>query len=342
MRVVTGMVSGLRTGPELAEQAVRNALEEAGLKRADQVILLLSRDFGRHPQAAILAAARTAGTTQISGCTASGLMTERGWQMDQPAAAALVFTHDTAATPLPGAPLLCFSGQGNLPYDWQGGPARFGLLDSDAATWTHGRLAENACSDVPIPGISARMARSNGLRTLGPAQTVNHCEGYDLRRIGGQRAIDNLLRCLPAALREYPPLHLIAGLRRPEEPGIAILSANSDGSLTLSAALNIDDTLAWAIRQPLSAEQEMRQTLAAAASSGKPDFALMFSCIGRGPVFYGDEDRDWLALREQFPDVPLLGAYGCGQIAPAGGRNCLFQNSVITLLAESAHVQSLP
>lgn len=342
MRVATGMVSGLRAGPELAEQAVRNALDEAGLKRADQAILLLSRDFSRHPQTAILAAARAAGTTQISGCTASGLLTERGWQMDQPAAAALVFTHDAAATHSSGAPLLCFSGHNNLPFDWQGGPERFGLLDTDAATWAHGRLAENACSDIRIPGINTRMARSSGLRNLGPAQTVNHCQGYDLCRIGGQRAIDNLLRCLPAALREYPPLHLIAGLRRPDAPGIAILSANTDGSLTLSAALNTDDSLSWAIRQPLSAEQEMRQALAALAPCEKPDFALMFSCIGRGPVFYGDEDRDWLAFREQFPDIPLLGAYGCGQIAPAGGRNCLFQNSVITLLAESAHVQSLP
>ncbi|MGV0951628.1 MAG: FIST C-terminal domain-containing protein, partial [Azonexus sp.] len=70
----------------------------------------------------------------------------------------------------------------------------------------------------------------------------------------------------------------------------------------------------------------------------KPDFALMFSCLGRGPLFYGNDDRDLLAFREQFPGVPLIGAYGSGQIAPAGGKNQLFRNTVVTLLCESDHV----
>ena len=83
----------------------------------------------------------------------------------------------------------------------------------------------------------------------------------------------------------------------------------------------------------------MRQSLLAAVDSEKrPNFAVMFSCLGRGPLFYGNEDRDLLAFREQFPDLPLIGAYGSGQIAPVDGENRLFQNAVITLLYESAHV----
>ena len=64
----------------------------------------------------------------------------------------------------------------------------------------------------------------------------------------------------------------------------------------------------------------------------------MFSCIGRGPLFYGDDDRDLLAFRQRLPNTPLIGAYGSGQIAPANGRNRLFQNSVMTLLFENADV----
>ena len=36
--------------------------------------------------------------------------------------------------------------------------------------------------------------------------------------------------------------------------------------------------------------------------------------------------------------VPLIGAYGSGQIAPVGRHNRLFQNTVVTLLFESTHV----
>jgi len=337
--LVSAPLSGHHPGPELAEAAVRSALAAAGLERAEQVILLLSRDFSRNPQPAILAAARTAGTTQVDGCTASGLFTERGWQIDQPAAAALVFAADTADSRAADGPRLAFSGHGTLPFDWQSSPARAGLLDTDATVWVHGRQATNNCAEIQLPCLRGRLALSTGLRILGKTQTVDQSDGYELRRIGGQSAAASLTRALPAELRQYPPLHQISALRQADKPGIDILSVNADGSMTLAAALDEGESITWAIRQPLSAEQEMREKLLAAVNPEKmPNFALMFSCIGRGPLFYGNDDRDLLAFREQFPGTPLLGAYGCGQIAPSAGKNRLFHNAVITLLFESSHV----
>jgi len=168
---------------------------------------------------------------------------------------------------------------------------------------------------------------------------VNAVAGYDLCEVGSLAAIASLQRSLPAELRTEPPLHQIVVARRPGTPAAPILAANADGSLTLATALAIDEPVRWAIRQPLSAEQDMRQSLLTAVNPGKrPDFALMFSCLGRGPLFYGNDDRDLLAFREIFPGVPLVGAYGSGQIAPAGNGNRLFQNTVVTLLCESTHV----
>ena len=124
-----------------------------------------------------------------------------------------------------------------------------------------------------------------------------------------------------------------------QEPGIAILSVNGDGSLTLADNLEDDTAITWAIRQPLAAEQQMRASLTAlAASHRQPAFALMFSCIGRGPLFYGSDDRDLLAFREAFPETPLLGAYGTSQIFPHAGKNRLYHNAALTLLFESSHV----
>jgi small ligand-binding sensory domain FIST len=75
----------------------------------------------------------------------------------------------------------------------------------------------------------------------------------------------------------------------------------------------------------------------------------MFSCIGRGPYFYGGEDRDLDILRERFPKLPILGTYGTGQIAPTTSTahyfNRQLQNAVVTALVskhvKKAHVQSL-
>ena len=338
MKVGTALVAGQRPEAELAQAAVEAALAAAGLARADNVILFLTHDFNRHAQPAVLAAARAAGCLTVSGGTASGLFTEKGWRLDQPTAAALVYS-TPAGKALAEAPLLSFSGHGRLPFEWQDGPARVGLLDTDAAAWSHGRTADNGCAEFCLPGVNARLVRSSGLRLLGEPVPVEQCAGYELRRIGGHSAVDSLHRALPADLRERPPLHLIAAQRQPDAPGIAILSANADGSLTLAENLNEGETITWAIRQPLAAEQEMREALTATVNPKKrPNFALMFSCIGRGPLFYGNDDRDLVAFRDTFPDTPLLGAYGTGQIAPLAGHNRLFHNTALTLLFESAHV----
>lgn len=339
MKAASALVAGHRPEPELAREAVRTALAAAGLERADNVILFLTRDFSRHPQPAVLAAARAAGCLSVCGSTASGLFTERGWQLDQPAAAAMVFSSEAHQTVSDDSPQLSFSGHGRLPFEWQDGGPRVGLLDTDAAVWSHGRAADNGSAEFRLPGLSARLARSSGLCLLGAPLPVEQRAGYELRRVGGHSAVDSLRRALPAELREHLPLHQIAALRQADAPGIALLSANADGSLTLADTLNDGDTITWAIRQPLAAEQEMRQSLAALVGREKPpDFALMFSCIGRGPLFYGNDDRDLVAFRDTFPGTPLLGAYGTGQIAPLAGQNCLFHNTALTLLFESAHV----
>ena len=366
MKVASSLVSGLYPTPELAADAVRNALQGAGLQRADSVLLFLTRDYVRHAQPAIVAAARAAGTLQVSGCTAFGLLNERGWLLDQPGAAALVFAHPaSAADNTQREPLLSFSGQHTLPYAWQAMPERAGLLDAEAVTWSHGRTAEQPGAEIRLSGLRTRLCLSSGLRLLNLPLTVNAASGYDLRRIGGLAPIDSLRRHLPAELRADPPLHQIAIVREPGAPAVPILTANADGSLTLAEPLEIGEHVHWAIRQPLSAEHDMRQSLLApqggltmtttAAPSlpgaareqllhsavdpeNRPDFALMLSCLGRGPLFYGNDDRDLQVFREQFPGVPLIGAYGSGQIAPLGGRNRLFQNAVVTLLCESAHV----
>jgi len=339
VKVASGLASGLHPTPDVAEAAVRSALQRADLSSASHVVLLLSHQFARQPAPAILAAARAAGCLQVAGCTASGLFTEEGWEFDQPAAAAMVFTSSAAASMDGTMPTLSFSGHGTLPYGWQTGAARAGLLEPNAAVWAHGRVSTDACGEFSLPGRCLDLSRASGLRQLGDMLPATLGEAYELRRVGGHTAFDSLCRALPPELREQPPLHHVSVLRQGDEPPVAILAANADGSLTLAGALTAGENIAWAIRQPLAAEQEIRGNFRAAAERGvQPDFALMFSCIGRGPLFYGNDDHDLLAFREQFPATPLLGAYGSGQIAPLGQGNRLFHNSAITLLFASADV----
>lgn len=338
MKAASNLVTGSKPVAELAHEAVNNALALAGVDRADKVLLFLSRDYARNPQPAVLAAARAAGCLAVCGATASGLLTERGWHLDQSAAAAMILSIADVAAPADER-LLSFSSHSLFPFGWQTDTPRAGFLDSDGMTWSHARLAESGSAELRLPGMRSSQIKSTGIRPLGESHTVDQCRGYELQRVGGHRAIDSLCRVLPPELREHPPWQQIAVVRQADEPSIAILSANADGSLMLSETLQPGEPIRWAIRQPLTAEQQIRAAFASHREHhAPPAFALMFSCIGRGPLFYGNDDRDLQAFREHFPDTPLLGAYGTGQIIHRAGSNQLYHNTVLTLLYESSHV----
>ncbi|MGE5387225.1 MAG: FIST C-terminal domain-containing protein [Betaproteobacteria bacterium] len=341
MNVGSALIAGPAPRPQMIVEAVRQALTRAGLERANGLVLMLSREFGRLAGQAVLAAARTAGCLQVTGATADGVFTEAGWALDQPAVAALALGGNLALAPVGDGPKLCFA-DGAASTDWFQFP-RIGLLHG-GQSWNHARLATDGRSECAVVGASATCAVSSGLKSLGEINTVTAVRGFDVLRLGEQSVVDNLLRALPADLRMRTrlPIHLLAALPegRTDIPAIPLLSANADGSVTFGQPLAEGDTFAWGARQPLTAENDMREVLADAALrlSSTPDFGIQFSCIGRGPLFYNGDDRDLAAWRTQFPDVPLIGAYGSGQLAPAGESSRQWQNAVVSALYCRNHV----
>lgn len=343
MSAASALVTGFEPSPQLAEAAVRQAMERAGLTQAGGVLLFLSANYARHPQAAVVAAARAAGCLQVAGMVAHGVVTESGWVLDQPAAAALVLGgHLGLASGSDQGMLLALNGNATLPPEWQGGRPRFGLTQNTSPLWHQGRLAANGRVEVAIAGARCHLAVSTGLRCLGPALPVDRAHGHELGRVGGFSALESLVRALPPELRERSPLpiHLIGIVRaQAESIAIPLLSANADGSLTLAERLEPGEPIRWTLRQPLAAEADMRASLESIAGDCPlPAFGLMLSCIGRGPLFYGHDDHDLAVFRQRFPRLPLLGAYGSGQIAPLSGRNRQLQNSAVTALFEVDHV----
>lgn len=343
MNAATALVTGLEATPQLAAEAVRQALARAGMERANGILLFLTRDFAKQAAPTILAAARAGGCLPVSGITAHGLFTETGWVLDQPAAAALVLGGSFHLTPHGDGALLSFADAASLPPDWLYAPPRFGLLHNGGQVWQQARLRADGRSESAIAGATCTLAVSPGIRPLGEALRVKQVRGNDVLHLGEHSAADSLSRLLPAELRQRSslPIHLLGALVNDQQdrPAILLLGTNSDGSITLSQAVRPGDTLTWVIRQPLAAESDMRRALSeAAAHTPNPTFAIQCSCIGRGPLFYSGDDHDLAVWRERFPGVPLIGAYGSGQLAPHGEINPLWQNTVVTALFSETHV----
>lgn len=336
MTAATALITGPEASPQLAEEAIRLALERAGLERANGVLLFLSRDFGKKTAATLRAAASAAGCLQIGGITAQGMFTEEGWALDRPAAAALVMGGALALRPgqAPQETLISFADEIPLPGGWLHAQPRFGLLHSGGQAWTQARLAPDNRCDMTIAGASLQFTVSSGLLPLGAPHPVEAMRGLDLLQIGGESAMASLRQSLPLPLREQPrlPLQHLAALRDgdPQRPALAILAANPNESLTLSEAVTPGQHLAWGLRNANAAAAETRQRLAELKFAQAPSFGLMFSCIGRGPVFFGGDDLDLVAWRERFPKTPLLGAYGTGQITPHHSVSRLWQNALVT------------
>ena len=379
MTVATALVSGNNPLPQLAEQAIAEALKKGGLTHANGVLLFLTPDFARHAQQTVTAAARAAQCTQVAGGIAAGVFTESGWVLDRPAAAVMVFGRGLSighpeSSALSSEPVLSYTGSA-FPDDWRTAAVRFGgsftgtVGYADPVAWQQSRLAEQQRCSIQLLNAHTQIGISSGLRLLGEPQLIEASAGYDLTLLGGHSAQQSLNRALPAEYRNQSqlPLHCLSAVlvdsaspQGSENPQaaladgryrpIAIIAANADNSLTLAERTHPGQMLAWTIRQPLSTEADMRQMLTRlSADTPEPACALMFSCIGRGPYFYGGEDRDLHVLREQFPGLPLLGTYGTGQIAPGapGDRrgNRQLQNAVVTALVskrqKEAHVQSI-
>jgi small ligand-binding sensory domain FIST len=374
--LATALVSANEAHPQLAEEAVQQALAKAGLRQASSVLLFLTPEFSRHAQAAVTAAARAAQCTQVAGGIASGVLTEAGWALDRPAAAVMVmggelslgfpsadFSADfSSALSYTDGPLLSYA-SGSFPAAWTDAASRFGSTfcgsfsgtsaDAHPAVWQHSRLSEEQRFSIGFKAAELAIGVSSGMRRLGHPQRVDRCHAYDLQSVGGQRAADSLRQALPAefAQQQPLPLHLFSAhliddensvdeLARRADSGYRstpIIAVNADHSLTLAERPRPGQFLVWCMRQAETAAQEMRLCLdRLGASLPQPAAALMFSCIGRGPYFYGGEDRDLQCLCERFPGLPVLGTYGTGQIAPAdrraGHANRQLENAVVTAL----------
>jgi small ligand-binding sensory domain FIST len=353
MSVATALVKAHSARPELAADAVRIALDKAGLDHPNAVLLFLSADFARDPDPAIRAAARAAHCLQIAGCTATGLFTEEDWVLDSPAAAALVLGGTfRLQPPQAGVPVLTLSAPNALDWNWlAAGGERYGGVSGDATgqgpyqVWQAGRTQPSGRCELSLTGARVRIGVSHGVRPLNAPATLTAVSGHDILAVAGEPALSSLVQELPPGTRDRPPLHLIMlgvtygmpvhALEESRYHLLPVLAANArDRSLTVAAQVPLGSQIFWAMRLPQAAEYEMRQLVEdlSADTLDEPRFALMFNCTGRGPYFYDGEDRDILQFTRHFPDTPLIGFYGNGEIAHLDGANRLLHYSTVLAL----------
>ena len=350
MKVGTGLAVGSEAQASLAAQAVAMAMAAADTDLPTSVLLFLTAEFARAPQLALQAAARTASCTQIMGCSATGIFTEQDWVIDAPAAAAMVFADNIGLQPAVDSTadelLLALTAPNAIDIRWMATPApRFGGVSGDAtgqgpfSVWQHGRGVASGHCEARLSGVHGRARATHGLRLLDRPRRVTYSQGYDLHQLDEMPASQTLRLACTGEQPEPPPHRLMAvyaetpqAIDRGDYSLTALVGHDEQhGSVTVARPIDPGDFLCWAVRDAEAAIEGLERTATELETelATQPRFGLLFSCLGRGPYLYGGVDRDLQLLQHKFPDMPLIGFYGNGEIAPRGSGSELLQYSAV-------------
>ncbi|MDX1914832.1 MAG: FIST C-terminal domain-containing protein [Methylophilus sp.] len=353
LKVATGIKTGADANPALVSTAIQSALEKAGVQTAGSVLLFLTSEFATTPQLAIKAAAIAASTTQVIGCSATGIFTEDEWVLDGAAAAAMIFSEDIFSSlseaVQPSEYLLTLAAPSALNANWLNSKQkRFGGISGDAtgrgpfSVWHNGKGTTQGYCEFGIHHCQVAVAASHGLKLISSPRKVTSSQHLDLIHVAHIPALTSIQSACQrqnVAIDDLP-YHLLMiayaktahALEQGEYALASIVMTDDEANtITLSHPIAQGSWICWALRDTTTAKAEMLNTAQQLQQQlhQNPAFALMFSCIGRGPYFYNGNDQDLAAVKTIFPKLPIIGFYGNGEIAPILGTNTLLQYSAV-------------
>ena len=345
--IATGISYGALVDDNHARLAVVSAIKKMQPCTIGSVLLFLSSGYAHHPQNAIKAAAKAAGTPQVFGCCARGILSDEDWLIDVEGAVAMVFPLEHSLQALKVA------ANNQQHHQWvltlsspdaaqaainSSKTIQIGALASDEyghgpfSIWQSGRIVEQEFTQSVLANEREHIiSKAESIRRISPLMQINKADSNKLLEIDQQAAVANIQTHLPAnlsALGLDQPYNLIAAIsetkeRESIETGhynlLHVVSSNkNDEHVTLSGSANAGHYMFWALRDEQRAQEIMRAKLLNAKNEfkGEAKFALMFPNISRGAEFYNGRDKDFDLFKEVFPDLPMIGFYGHGEISP--------------------------
>lgn len=348
--VATGSSYGAIADDKHAQLAVEKALRNIEACTIGSVLLFLSGGYAHKPQSAIKAAAKAASTPLVFGCCAMGLLTEDEWLLDVEGAVAMVFPNNLALQALtvleqqgikPEQVLTLSTPNAVTMAVNSTDTPQIGAIATDEyghgpfSVWQSGRIIEREFMQAAFATpIKSTTHVAEGVRALSPIMPISDVDGHCLLKLDQSdtpNAVTNLLSHLPENLHNIglnQPYNILCAISENDQrESISnghyklhhVVSINqSDEQIFLSGSAKENHYLFWAIRDEQYAQELMHNQLLSAKSKlgDSAKFAFMFPNISRGPDFFNGQDRDLELFKEIFPNTPLIGFYGNGEIAP--------------------------
>ncbi|MEM7357916.1 MAG: FIST N-terminal domain-containing protein [Pseudomonadota bacterium] len=344
--VASGASSGALANPEHARDAVLRARQKIAADTLGSVLLFLTAGYAHHPQEAIRAAVKAAGTPEVTGCCALKVFTEEEVLAEVEGAVALVFPHDYGFRPLSVArqfgdqldwgltlssPSAAHIAINSAELKQLGATCSDEFGDGPYSIWQSGSIVEREfCHSVLVPQGGAWIGSASGVKPLSAPMQINRAENHCVYEINQQNPCENLLGQLPVAqhtgLNQAPGILAAVGDNQRLLHVVAVDQEN--GRVLLSDEVQAGQHLYWARQDSNFAATDLREQLGMAKDQidGQPRFGLMFSNIARGFQSFDDGQPDLSLFQQHFPDLPLIGLCGHAEISPAAQHGSILNH----------------
>lgn len=195
--------------------------------------------------------------------------------------------------------------------------------------------AEGAVAVMLDGGTRRHTIVSQGCRPVGTHLVITKAERNVIQELGGKPALlrlKELYDTLPNHEQELVQRGLHVGRVVSEyqdrfEQGDFlvrnVIGVDPDrGAIAIGDYVRPGQTVQFHIRDEKTADDELRQLLAAARQQPvNAAGGLLFSCNGRGTNLFQQPDHDAGLISDTWRDIPLAGFFAAGELGPIGGKN---------------------
>jgi small ligand-binding sensory domain FIST len=185
-------------------------------------------------------------------------------------------------------------------------------------------------------GVRVRPVVSQGCKPIGRPMVVTRSEENLIVELGGRPALERLREVyggLDPSDRELVRSSLHVGraateyrdeFRRGDFLVRNVVGADPEsGVVAVGDTVRTGQTVQFHVRDAVTADDDLRELLEAAAVGPRAAGALVFTCNGRGRRLFDTPDHDARCLQECLGPLPAAGFFAQGELGPIGSRTFL-------------------
>ncbi len=385
--------SNIENGVEAAEAAAKQAMDQAGITKADWALVFCTFPHRANYQEILKVICLVTQTKNISGCSAIGVLSNHGEIETQPGIVVLAVSSkkirakpfviyqlgaggmkageeigellrsskspNSLLTLLPDPfhihPELLFKGieskLGEVPI--VGATASEDPRINDTFEFYGDSVASGAVSGLLLDGeFSYKVDITQGCQLVGAPCVITKANKNIISELDGEPAYQVLKRRIPRGLlQDSVDILRLLFIAFPPDPdqeniiGSDYLVRNligvdqKSGYVAVPQNVKEGQIVAFTLRNPEMARQDLKQMLDRITSNQNPDnsfkFGIYFNCCARGSSLYGHQGIDTAYISSVLGEVPFIGFFGNSEFAPLQNKNHIFTyTGVLVLFSE--------